>query len=279
MPASKFKTCRRISENVWQTKKLTQKQKHIILELPKKTKKRRSDFSIQLQNIQRLSLFYGKLPIKKIKRAKTHSYLNKGKSLLYYIEKRLDVILVRLNYCSTIFKARQLISHKNICVNYEMVNIPGFQVSKGDLISIKKNCLDSLKSNMRQNPKTNRIWRSIRYLRKTTPQWIWHTCKPTQNFEEKLKKLLNEKNYSLALLALKNKPTFLEKMIAREEIITALKPLHLEVNYKTLKAVVLYEPNKILFSYEQIMERDLEKYLLPEKDLEPLRSRNVAFFA
>ena len=36
MPASRFKTYRQISENVWQTKKLTQKQKAIILKLRKK---------------------------------------------------------------------------------------------------------------------------------------------------------------------------------------------------------------------------------------------------
>jgi hypothetical protein len=39
MPAARFKTCRQISENVWQIKKLTRKQKAIILKLQKKKKK------------------------------------------------------------------------------------------------------------------------------------------------------------------------------------------------------------------------------------------------
>nr|YP_009176212.1 ribosomal protein S4 [Tetraplodon fuegianus]AHG59223.1 ribosomal protein S4 [Tetraplodon fuegianus]ALI31025.1 ribosomal protein S4 [Tetraplodon fuegianus] len=187
MAASRFKTCRQISENIWQTKKLTQKQKAIILKLRKKTNKKQSDFSKELQTIQKLSLFYGKLPIKKMQRSKTQTYLDKKNSLLFDIERRLDVILVRLNFCLTISQARQLISHKKICVNYKMVNIPGFQLSKGDLISIQDNFLYFIRSKIRQNFQSNRIWR--------------------------------------------------------------IKPTHLEVNYKTLKAVVLYEPQQIQFPY------------------------------
>jgi ribosomal protein S4 len=70
MPASRFKTCRQISENVWQTKKLTQKQKANILKLRKKTNKKQFNFSKELQTIQKLSIFYGKLPIKKMQRSK-----------------------------------------------------------------------------------------------------------------------------------------------------------------------------------------------------------------
>jgi len=58
MPAPRFKTCRHISENVWQIKKLIKKQKAIILKLKKKTNKKQYDFSKQLQTIQKFSLFY-----------------------------------------------------------------------------------------------------------------------------------------------------------------------------------------------------------------------------
>jgi len=93
MPASRFKTCRQISENVWQTKKLTQKQKAIILKLQKKTNKKQSDFSKELQTIQKLSLFYGKLPIEKMQRSKTQTYLDKKNSLLFDIERRFVSII------------------------------------------------------------------------------------------------------------------------------------------------------------------------------------------
>jgi len=71
-----------------------------------------------------------------MQKSKTQTYLDKKNSLLFNIEKKLDVILVHLNFCSTTFQARQLISHKNIYVNYKMVNILGFQVSNSDLIFI-----------------------------------------------------------------------------------------------------------------------------------------------
>jgi hypothetical protein len=43
MHAPRFKTCHQISENVWQIKKLTQKQKAIILKLYKKTNKKQNN--------------------------------------------------------------------------------------------------------------------------------------------------------------------------------------------------------------------------------------------
>nr|WIA66276.1 ribosomal protein S4 [Apopellia endiviifolia]WIA66317.1 ribosomal protein S4 [Apopellia endiviifolia]WIA66358.1 ribosomal protein S4 [Apopellia endiviifolia]WIA66399.1 ribosomal protein S4 [Apopellia endiviifolia]WKW95120.1 ribosomal protein S4 [Apopellia endiviifolia] len=191
MFASKFKVCRQILENVWQTEKLTLKQKLLISELRKNKKnKKQSDFSIQLRTMRKLSLFHGNSPIKKMQKAKTHTYIDKKNSLLFNIEKRLDVIPVRLNSCSTMFQARQLISHQNICVNYKKVNIPGFQVSNGDLISIQENSLAFFESNIRRNLRTNRIGGS------------------------------------------------------------GMKPNHLEVNHKTLKAVVLYEPQQIRFPYK-----------------------------
>jgi small subunit ribosomal protein S4 len=189
MFASRFKVCRQILENVWQTKKLTLKQELLISELRKNKKnKKQSDFSVQLRTMKKLSLFYGNLPMRKLQRAKTRTYMDKKNSLLFDIEKRLDVILVRLNFCSTMFQARQLINHQNICVNHKKVNIPGFQVSNGDLISIQENSLAFFESNIRRNLRTNRIGR--------------------------------------------------------------MKPNHLEVNYKTLKAVVLYEPQQIRFPYK-----------------------------
>lgn len=58
---------------------------------------------------------------------------------LLNLETRLDVILVRLHFCETLPQARQLISHRKIRVNNEMVNMTRFQVSRGDLISIGDN--------------------------------------------------------------------------------------------------------------------------------------------
>eukprot|EP00268_Persea_americana_P011237 TRINITY_DN14721_c0_g1_i1.p1 TRINITY_DN14721_c0_g1~~TRINITY_DN14721_c0_g1_i1.p1 ORF type:complete len:274 (+),score=-4.11 TRINITY_DN14721_c0_g1_i1:1494-2315(+) len=58
---------------------------------------------------------------------------------LLNLETRLDVILVRLHFCETIPQARQLISHRRVCVNNGMVSITHLKVSHGDLISFQEN--------------------------------------------------------------------------------------------------------------------------------------------
>lgn len=58
---------------------------------------------------------------------------------LLNLETRLDVLLVRLHFCETIPQARQLISHRRVCVNNGMVSITHLKVSHGDLISFQEN--------------------------------------------------------------------------------------------------------------------------------------------
>lgn len=91
---------------------------------------------IQLQTTRKLSLFHGNLPITKMhRRTKRTSYI----PFLLNPETRLDVILVRLHFCETIPQARQLISHRKVCVNNGIVNISHFKVSHGDIISFQEN--------------------------------------------------------------------------------------------------------------------------------------------
>jgi small subunit ribosomal protein S4 len=60
-----------------------------------------------------------------------------GTSLLELIESRLDCIIYRLGFASTITAARQLINHGHILVNNRHVNIPSFLCKQNDIISIK----------------------------------------------------------------------------------------------------------------------------------------------
>uniref|UniRef100_UPI0031F46DC0 ribosomal protein S4 n=1 Tax=Zygnema cf. cylindricum TaxID=3142258 RepID=UPI0031F46DC0 len=192
MVSSKFKVSRRIVENIWIHKKLTPKQNTIVWRLKQKANRKQSDFAKQLQHRTKLSMLYGNLPISKIKSNQSASHLDKQKSLLFNLETRLDVILVRANFCSTLFAARQLIVHGKICVNFKRVNLPAFSVSNGDIVSISQDYFECMQSIIRQN--------------------------------------------------FSNKKLF-------------TKPSHLEVNYKTLNAVLLYEPCRIHFAYQ--IELDL----------------------
>ena len=60
-----------------------------------------------------------------------------GNNLLQLLESRLDNVVYRLGFASTRAEARQLVSHKAVAVNGAIVNIPSYQLSSGDLISLK----------------------------------------------------------------------------------------------------------------------------------------------
>jgi len=70
MHAPRFKTCRQISENVWQIKKLTQKQKAIILKLQKKQIKNNLTFPSNYKLYKNCPSFMKNYPLKKCKNLK-----------------------------------------------------------------------------------------------------------------------------------------------------------------------------------------------------------------
>ena len=59
-----------------------------------------------------------------------------GTNLLVSLESRLDNLVYRMGFAATRAEARQLVNHKTILVNGINVNIPSYQVSEGDNISI-----------------------------------------------------------------------------------------------------------------------------------------------
>lgn len=103
-------------------------------------KLRLSEYAKQLREKQKLRRLYG------ILERQFHNYYEKavklkgntGQNLLFFLEKRLDNVVYRMGFGTTRAEARQLISHKSVCVNDRTVNIPSFQVSVNDKISIGK---------------------------------------------------------------------------------------------------------------------------------------------
>ncbi|HEY6978941.1 MAG TPA: 30S ribosomal protein S4 [Chitinophagaceae bacterium] len=79
-----------------------------------------------------------------------------GETLIKLLEARLDNTVYRLGIAPSRPAARQLVSHKHITVNGEVVNIPSFQLKPGDIIGLKEKSLanSSLTSFIRgKNPK------------------------------------------------------------------------------------------------------------------------------
>jgi len=108
---------------------------------------RLSDYGVQLREKQKVRRLYGVLErqfrnyYKKADRQKGAT----GENLLRLLETRLDNVVYRIGFGSTRAEARQLVSHKSIAVNGELVNIPSYQVKPGDVVSVLEHAKGQLR--------------------------------------------------------------------------------------------------------------------------------------
>ena len=103
-------------------------------------KPRLSDYGLQLREKQKVRRIYGVLEKQFRNYYKEAARLkgNTGENLLQLLESRLDNVVYRMGYASTRAEARQLVSHKAIVVNGQVVNIPSYKVSAEDVVAIRE---------------------------------------------------------------------------------------------------------------------------------------------
>ena len=101
---------------------------------------RLSDYGLQLREKQKLRRMYGVLERQFRNYYKTAARIkgSTGENLLQLLEGRLDNTVYRMGFASTRAEARQLVSHKAIEVNDQVVNIPSYQVSAGDKVEVRE---------------------------------------------------------------------------------------------------------------------------------------------
>ena len=108
---------------------------------------RLSDYGVQLREKQKVRRTYGVLEkqfrgyYKEAARLKGAT----GENLLQLLESRLDNVVYRMGFGSTRAEARQLVSHKAILVNGKVVNIPSYQMTEGDVVSIRGKAKEQLR--------------------------------------------------------------------------------------------------------------------------------------
>ncbi len=118
---------------------------------------KQSEYAIQLGEKQKAKYTYGILErqfsnmFKKASRMKGIT----GENLLQLCESRLDNIVFRLGISPSRRGARQLVSHKHITVNGELVNIPSYQVKEGDVVGVreKSKSLEAITASIASNGK------------------------------------------------------------------------------------------------------------------------------
>ena len=129
----------------------------------RKGRRKISDYGSQLLEKQKVRILYGVLE------KQFRNYFNKaakipkatGAALLILLERRLDNVIYRLNFAPTRAAARQLVSHGNVLVNGNKVNIPSYSVNSGDVVTLSSTA-----------SKIPYIAECIKDKNKGVPQWL-----------------------------------------------------------------------------------------------------------
>src|ERR1044072_525117 len=105
-----------------------------------KKRGKQSEYAIQLQEKQKAKYTYGILERQFAKTfdkaARSHGIT--GEVLLQLCEARLDNVVYRMGIASSRRAARQIVSHRHITVNGEVVNIPSYHLKPGDKVAVRE---------------------------------------------------------------------------------------------------------------------------------------------
>ncbi|MEX2602457.1 MAG: 30S ribosomal protein S4 [Balneolaceae bacterium] len=123
---------------------------------------RKSEYAIQLEEKQKARYTYGLLERQfrnLYKKANSKQGVT-GEILLQLLESRLDNTVYRLGLARTRRQARQLVSHRHIVVNGQVVNVPSYQVVPGDVITVrpKSKNLDVISESLDSSQKGKYKW-------------------------------------------------------------------------------------------------------------------------
>jgi small subunit ribosomal protein S4 len=130
----RFKLCRRLGVNIFGHPKAMNK----ATRDNSRSGRKLSNYGIQLLEKQKIKAYYGlfeKQFVRYVDKAMKSKEIT-GTALLKALECRLDNLVYRIGFASSIRQARQLVSHGHILVNGQRVNIPSYGVPVGSVISL-----------------------------------------------------------------------------------------------------------------------------------------------
>ncbi len=133
--------CRKVGFNIWGKAKCpsTKRPYPPGQHGPNMRDRRMSEYGEQLMAKQVIRRYYGMLEkqfrLTFDKAQRMHG--NTGLNFLRLLEMRLQTVVYRLGFATTITQARQLVSHGHITVNGKLVDIPSYRVKVGDVIEVR----------------------------------------------------------------------------------------------------------------------------------------------
>ena len=139
--ASKHKVDRRLKVNLWgRPKSPFNSRDYPPGQHGRSRRGRLSDYGVQLEAKQKMKFYYGNMNERQFRNVYRKAIQKKGnttENLIGFLESRLDTIIYRAKFATTVFSARQLINHGHIRINGKKVNIPSYLVKEEDAIEIK----------------------------------------------------------------------------------------------------------------------------------------------
>ena len=102
--------------------------------------KKVSEYGMQLREKQKAKFIYGvqEKPFRNMYEKAERMPGLVGTNLMQLLELRLDNVIFRLGYARTRRESRQVVTHRHVTVNGQIVNIPSYRVQPGDVIEIKE---------------------------------------------------------------------------------------------------------------------------------------------
>jgi small subunit ribosomal protein S4 len=139
---AKYKIDRRMGQNIWgRPKSPVNKREYGPGQHGQRRKGKLSDFGTQLRAKQKLKGYYANISERQFYAVYVEATRLKGDSgenLIGLLERRLDTVVYRSKFVSTMFAARQFINHGHVKVNGKRVNIASYKVKVGDVVEIKE---------------------------------------------------------------------------------------------------------------------------------------------
>ena len=139
---AKYKIDRRMGQNIWgRLKSPVNRREYGPGQHGQRRKGKLSDFGVQLRAKQKLKGYYANISERQFHGFYVEASRLKGdtgENLIGLLERRLDTVVYRAKFVSTMFAARQFINHGHIKVNGRKVNIGSYMLKVGDVIEVKE---------------------------------------------------------------------------------------------------------------------------------------------
>lgn len=137
--AAKHKIDRRLGVNLWGRPKSPVNRRGYGPGQHGQQRSKPSDYGVQLRAKQKLKGYYGNISERQFRKIYEEAVRRRGdtsENVIELLERRLDAVVYRMKFVSTVFAARQIVNHGHIRVNGKRVNIPSYRLRDGDEITM-----------------------------------------------------------------------------------------------------------------------------------------------